>query len=56
MGVPSGSYFFVHVNRIVVVVELKFCIGMQEECIRVQEEFVLALMVHGSVYIRFRRK
>jgi len=40
MEVPSGSHFFVHVNRIVVVVELKFCIEVQEECIRVQEEFV----------------
>jgi len=41
MGVPSGSYFFARMNRIGLVVELKFYIRVQEEDIRVQEEFVL---------------
>ena len=41
MGVPSGSYFFSYMNRIVSVVELKIYIKVQEEDIRVQEEFVL---------------
>jgi len=38
MGVPSGSYFFTRINQIGSIVELKFCIKMQEEDIRVQEE------------------
>jgi len=40
MGVPSGSYFFSYMNRIGSVVELKIYIRVQEEDIRVQEEFV----------------
>jgi len=40
MGVPSGSYFFARMNRIGSVVELKFYIKVQEEDIRMQEEFV----------------
>jgi len=38
--VSSGSYFFSRINRIGLVVELKFYIRVQEEDIRVQEEFV----------------
>jgi len=41
MGVPSSSYFFARMNRIGSVVELKFYIKVQEEDIRVREEFVL---------------
>jgi len=44
MGVSSGSYFFSHINRIGSVMELKFYIRVQEEDIRVQEEFVLSLL------------
>jgi len=40
MGVLSGSYFFARMNRIGSVVKLKFYIRVQEEDIRVQEEFV----------------
>jgi len=40
MGVSSGSYFFTRINRIRSIVELKFYIRVQEEDIRVQEEFV----------------
>jgi len=39
-GVSSDSYFFARMNRIWSVVELKFYIRVQEEDIRVQEEFV----------------
>jgi len=46
---PDGGviqfYFFVHVNSTVRVVELKFCIGVLEECIRIQEEFVIVVWV-----------
>jgi len=42
--VPSGSYFFFHMNRIKSVVELKFYIRVQEEDIRVQEEFVCGML------------
>jgi len=35
-------------NRIETVVELKFYIGVQEECIRVKEEFVvISLLASG---------
>ena len=51
---PDGGairfYFFVHVNRIVTVVELKFCIGVLEEYIRVQEEFVFLSCIGLSFY------
>jgi len=40
MRVPSNSYFFARMNRIGSVVKLKFYIRVQEEDIRVQEEFV----------------
>jgi len=40
MEIPSGSYFFTRINRIGSIVELKFYIRVQEEDIRVQEEFV----------------
>jgi len=46
--VPSGFYFFVYMNRIETAVELKFYIGVQEECIRVKEEFVvISLLASG---------
>jgi len=40
MGMPSGSYFFSYMNWIGSVVELKIYISLQEEDIKVQEEFV----------------
>ena len=40
---PSGSYFFSYMNRIGSVVELKIYIRVQEEDIRVQEEFVIEI-------------
>jgi len=61
MGVSSSSYFFARINRIGSVVELKFYIRIQEEDIRVQEEFVtehlsrlkinLSLIPKLSVYL-----
>jgi len=45
MGVSSGSYVFTRINRIGSIMELKFYIRVQEEDIRVQEEFVLILSV-----------
>jgi len=40
MGVSSDSYFFTRINQIGSIVKLKFYIKVQEEDIRVQEEFV----------------
>jgi len=48
--VSYGSYFFARMNRIGSVVELKFYIRVQEEDIRMQEEFVYTSCVswiHG---------
>ena len=48
---PSGSYFFTRINRIGSIVELKFYIRVQEEDIRVQEEFVMEMtLFHVSPY------
>jgi len=51
MGVPSDSYFFTRINRIGSIVELKFYIRVQEEDIRVQEEFVQTEVVLGLLMV-----
>ena len=50
--IPSSFHFFVYMNRIVTVVELKFYIGVQKECIRMQEEFVNKVLSGGHHRMR----